>query len=279
MAGRTATGAAGVDLAADLSPLAALAAAHDVVVNASGVERADLATATGPTALVDISATGAYLEALRERATGPVVLGAGLVPGLSTITVRDLPARAGDDVDVLVMLGAGERHGPAAVAWTAGLVGSDVHRPPEGGRVRNLRERRRAVGPDGRTRSYLRADFPDHVLLRGPDAPLIRSYVALSSAPMTAALGLVGRLPAMRGVLGRAPHLGSDYWHVVVRNRRTGHVRQATGSGQSEATGRLTALAAERIVEARGTGATTMADLVSLDDALAAVHTSSRVEG
>lgn len=271
-AGRSATGAAGIDLTADLSPLAGLAAAHDVVVNASGVERADLATATGPTPLVDISATSANLVALRAHATGPVVLGAGLVPGLSTIMVRDLNACAGDDVDVLVMLGSGERHGPAAVAWTAGLVGADVHRPPEGGRVRNLRERRRAVGPDGRTRSYLRADFPDHVLLGGPGAPLIRSYLALSSTPVTAALGLVGRLPVLRGVLGRAPHVGSDAWHVLARNRRTGDVRRAAGAGQSEATGRLTALAAERVEGSGGTGAMTMADLVSLDDALAAVE-------
>jgi hypothetical protein len=278
-AGRSATGPAGIDLTSDLAPLAELAAAHDVVVNGSGVERSDLATATGPTPLVDISATGAYLEALRAHATGPVVLGAGLVPGLSTIMVRDLHARADDDVDVLVMLGSGERHGPAAVAWTAGLVGTDVHRPPEGGRERNLLERRRAAGPDRRTRRYLRADFPDHVLLGGPGAPRIRSYLALSSAPMTAALALIGRVPTLRGVLAAAPHIGSDDWHVIARNRRTRDLRQAAGSGQSEATGRLTALAAERVLERGGTGAMTMADLVSLDDALTALRTPSPVEG
>lgn len=266
-ASRTAPGDAGADLTGDLAPLARLAATHDVVVNAAGIERVDLSVATGRTPLVDISATGAYLAGLRANASGPVVLGAGLVPGLSTIMVTAIDARAGDDVDVLVMLGAGERHGPAAVAWTAGLVGTDIHEPPERVPLRNLRQSRRETGPDGRTRRYLRADFPDHVLLAEASGPAIRSYLALSSAQMTAALGLIGRVPALRGALGVAPHLGSDAWHVVARDRRTGARREASGSGQSEATGRLTALAAARAAEAPSFGAVPMSALVTLEEA------------
>ncbi len=265
-AGRTAPGDAGVDLRGDLTSLRRLASGHDVVVNASGIERADLADATGDTPLVDISATGSYLDALREAASGPVVLGAGLVPGLSTLLVDSLAYHPGDDVDVLVMLGAGERHGPAAVEWTAGLIGTDLHRPPEGGTVRNLRESRRETGADGRTRRYLRADFPDHILLSGPDAPAIRSYLTLSSAPTTAALSALSRIPSLRRTLAWAPHLGSDAWHVIARNRRTGERRQASGFGQSEATGRLTALAAVGAV--RAVGAVTMAEVVTLPEAL-----------
>lgn len=275
-ASRAASGTGRVDLRGDLGPVAALASVHDVVVNVSGVERADLAGATAATPLVDISATGAYLERLRDAAEGPVVLGAGLVPGLSTILTRSLMAETGagagrSDVDVLVMLGAGERHGPAAVAWTAGLVGVDVHRPPEGGRVRNLRESVRERGPDGRARRYLRADFPDHVLL-GDAHGAIRSYLTLGSGALTAALALVGRMPVLRGALTAAPHIGSDDWHIVVRDRRSGRRREATGRGQSEATGRLTALATERIVARSATssvGPVTMADLVAADEALA----------
>ncbi|WP_449281829.1 hypothetical protein [Leucobacter sp.] len=271
-ASRNAAGDARIDLGGDLAPLADLAAGHDVVVNASGVERPELAVATARTPLVDVSATGAYLEALRREAAGPVVLGAGLVPGLSTILARSIPGRPGDDVDVLVMLGTGERHGPAAVSWTAGLVGTDVHRPPEGRRVRNLRETRREEGPDGRVRRYLRADFPDHILLGTPRGPRIRSYLTLDSAPMTAALRAVGRVPVLRGALRAAPHVGSDAWHIVARNRRTGERREATGNGQSEATGRLTALVAVRVAavptESR---AVTMADLATLEDARAAL--------
>ncbi|MFJ4223498.1 hypothetical protein [Microbacterium sp. NPDC089695] len=271
-ASRASSGGARVDLHADLSPIATLAAAHDVVVNASGVERAELASATRATPLVDISATGSYLERLRSSSMGPVVLGAGLAPGLSTILARAVAEETdAGDLDVLVMLGAGEKHGPAAVDWTAGLVGTPVHRPPEGGDVQNLRESLRAAGPDGRARRYLRADFPDHMLLDDLDRP-VRSWLTLGSAPLTAALSLVGRMPALRGMLNAAPHWGSDAWHVVVRDRGTGRQRSAEGRGQSEATGRLTALAVVRVAERASssrTRAVTMADLVTAEEALA----------
>lgn len=65
--------------------------------------------------------------------------------------------------------------------------------------------------------------------------------------------------------------MGTDAWHVIAQNRRTGERDDASGRGQSEATGRLTALAAIRVVEARPVGSVTMADLVSTADALAAV--------
>lgn len=269
-AGRTAEADAVIDLhGGDLDALSTLTEEHDVVVNASGVERVDLARATGRTPLIEISATGSYLDALRSVAPEhAVVLGAGLIPGLSTVMVQSLRADTGDEVDVLVMLGSGEHHGPAAVDWTANLVGTDVYAHPEDERVRNLTTSVRATGPDGRTRRYLRADFPDHVLVGGTNGPRIRAYLTLSSAPMTLALGLVGRLPALRGAMASSPHLGSADWHLLVRNRRTSEQRHARGTGQSEATGRLTALAAIRAAQNTPPGPVTMADLVTLDEAL-----------
>ena len=260
-----------IDLHGDLGSVTRIAAEHDVVINASGVERADLGSAVGGVPLVDISATGSYLDALRVTASGPAALGAGLVPGLSTILAAALTPAPNREVDVFVMLGTGEKHGPAAVAWTAGLVGTDLHRPPEGGRVRNLRQSRRATGPDGRTRRYLRADFPDHVLL-GAGGGAIRTYLTLGSAPMTAALELVGRMPVLRGSLATAPHMGGDAWHVIAEDRESGERVQAAGRGQSEATGRLTALAAVRLVRASRDGrreVMTMADLVTVEEAIA----------
>jgi hypothetical protein len=272
-ASRSAPGGAALDLHADLAPLTRLARAHDVVVNASGVERAELGAAVGGTPLVEISASGAHLEALRGTATGPLLLGAGLVPGLSTVLVAELGTRPGDVVDVLLMLGAGEAHGPAAVDWTSALVGTDVHRPPERHPVRNLRSGVRAPGPDGRLRRYLRADLPDHLLLAPGRELAVRSYLTLGSAPMTAALALVGRVPRLRGLLRSAPHLGDDRWHLVVRSRRTGQRREAEGAGQSEATGRLTALAVESLGRrlGQGRGPWTMADLVDADEGRAAL--------
>jgi hypothetical protein len=229
---------------------------------------------TTSTPLIDISASGAYLEGLHARATGPIVLGAGLVPGLSTVLAADLESLPGDELDVCVMLGSGEQHGPAAVEWTAGLVGAELYRPPEGRSVMNLRGGVRSAGPDGRVRRYLRADFPDHVLLNavpgrshGDGGGLrVRSYLTLSSSALTWALAVVGRLPALRGLLKIAPHAGNSNWHVVVHNRRTGERLQAEGVGQSEATGRLAALATIRAVDTALRLPATMADIVSLDD-------------
>lgn len=271
--GRTADSDATLDLYGDLSPLAVAAAEHDVVVNASGVERVELAHACGGTPFVEISATGRYLAQLRDTAAeqSRLVLGVGLVPGLSTVLASSLGHSPGDDIDVLVMLGSGERHGPAAADWTAGLVGTDLYQPPEGAPVRNLTSSLRRSGPDGRTRRYLRADFPDHLLLGDPleNGVRVRSWLTLSSALMTGALALVGHVPALRGVLRSSPHVGSDAWHLVVRNRRTGEHREAHGHGQSAATGRLTALAAIRASASCKAAVVTMADLVSLEEALA----------
>ncbi|WP_194861933.1 saccharopine dehydrogenase [Dietzia sp. SYD-A1] len=261
-----------LDLHGDLATLGPAAAAHDVVINASGVERADLGTVVSTTPLVDISATGSYLDALRKSARGTVVLGAGLAPGLSTVLVSALDHRPGDDIDVFVMLGSGEHHGAAAVDWTAGLLGTDVHQSPETTPIRNFHTGRRATGPDGRRRLHLRADFPDHVLLGREEQLAIRSYLALGTAPETLALAVLGRLPALRGLLAAAPHLGGSDWHVIARNRRTGHQREAFGTGQSEATGHLAALAASRAAVTERTGAITMADLVDVDAAMASVE-------
>lgn len=255
-----------------LRTLAHLSAVHDVVINASGVETPALARCGAP-AVVEISATSAYLAALRralcedvggttmsEASVGTVVTGAGLVPGLSTLLIAELDTEPGDDVDLGVVLGTGEHHGAAAVEWTAGLLGTPVHHPPEGRRIVNLRQSRRITEPSGRRRRYLRADFPDHVLLADRGVR-VRSHLALSSRSATGALALAGRVPALGILLDRVPHVGSDEWLVVAQNRRTGRSRAARGRRQSWATGVLTAFAAELVAGGAARGAVTMADL------------------
>lgn len=74
-------GSVRVDLARDLEGFERLAAQSDVVINASGVEAPAVALHLGGATLVDISATGAYLAALRhtaDEAGASVLLGAGL---------------------------------------------------------------------------------------------------------------------------------------------------------------------------------------------------------
>lgn len=259
-----------VDLTArdGLAVLQDLADDHDVVINASGVENARIVTAVSGSMLVDISATGSYLDALRRgvpRGTG-VVLGAGLVPGLSTVLLAALGGMPGDDLDLAVVLGGGETHGAAAVEWTANLAGRELYRPPEGGVVLNFRDDRRLPGAFG-VRKHLRADFPDHLLIGATRGFSVRTYLATDSRIATTALGLVGRFPRLRRLVARAPHLGGERWSLTALNRRNGRVISARGTGQSSATGVITARMADLAGRLRPNGPMTGADLLTLDGA------------
>ncbi len=240
---------------------------HDVLVNASGIECPSLADFD---ALVEVSATAAYLDDLghRVRPGARALLGAGLAPGLSTLMISALTTRPGDEIDLGVLLGTGEHHGAAATAWTAGLVGTRVHCPPDLRETWNFREHRHLEGPGGKRRRYLRADFPDHVLIGRQRGLAVRSYLALSGRIATRALELVAHAPRTRGLITRSPHIGPDAWHLIAMNRRTDEAISAEGVGQSLATGTLTALAAERLVAAETPGAISMAELVTLSEAL-----------
>ncbi len=267
-----------VDLRGDVRGFAQLAPHHHVVINASGVENPDMAMHLGGATLVDISATGSYLAALRRAAdsTGAsVVVGAGLVPGLSTALVGELEAKPGDEIDVAIMLGSGEKHGAAAVAWTKSLAGSEIASRPETKAISNFRERRTLLGGDGKQRRYLRADFPDHTLLGAAGRYAVRSYLALSSRPLTRALAVVGAIPQLSSVISAAPALGDDSWALAAINRRTGERRTASGRNQSRATAELTALLAERSAVAGMHGCVTAHDLATSEELTAALSTRS----
>lgn len=261
----TAPGSVELDLASASGRrrMVAVAQECDVVIDASGREDPILARDLAEIPYVDISASAAYLDVLRDRpGAATLVLGAGIAPGVSTVLAAAVNPHPGDALDIAVLLGTGEVHGPAAVAWTAELAGRPIHRAPEGSTVQNLREVRR-FPLDGRPRRYLRADFPDHVLLEHTGAT-IRSYLALGSPLGTAGLALVGALPTLRGILAAAPHWGDDRWRVAVTNRRTGETLAASGYGQSRATGAFAALAAIAAADQPELGAVSMADLVDL---------------
>lgn len=267
---------AGAD-AASLTALAAAAGAHRVVINASGTENAEIAGFLGGAQLLDISASAEYLAALSVREpSAALVLGVGLAPGLTTALLGELAVAPGDEIDLGIMLGSGEKHGPAAVEWTAGLIGADLAEPAEGGSVRNLAERRFFAEPGARRRrTYLRADFPDHSLLqlRDGQAPLtVRSYLALSSRAMTWSLGLLGKLPRFAGLMRQVPALGDERWRITAVNRRTGESRTAHGVNQSRATAELTAATAIAALR-RGPvpGVTLGGDLLDLS-AVSGVH-------
>ncbi|MEO8222658.1 MAG: hypothetical protein ABI563_17955, partial [Specibacter sp.] len=83
-----------------------------------------------------------------------MVLGAGLGPGLSTRMAASPDNAPGDDVDVALMLGVGEKHGPAAVAWIQRLIGTPLAGPAENRTVMKLHERR-SFNDGDRSRRHL----------------------------------------------------------------------------------------------------------------------------
>ncbi len=237
---------------------------YEVIVNASGVENPELVRGLSRTVFLDVSASGGYLELLLKSGR-PVVCGAGLAPGLTTLLVSLLDSRPGDDIDVTVLLGGGEAHGPAAVEWTASLAGEAIYRAPEDERILNYRQRRRLWSPDG-DRMYLRADFPDHVLVGINRDVAVRTWLAMDSRLATSALAVVGRAPALARMLRHAPHVGGNQWAVAALNRRTRQRVSVQGDVQSRTTGHLAARAALAAVRRGVRGPTTSADLLDLND-------------
>jgi len=231
---------------AEAGSLRAALSGVDVVVNAAGVEDpAVAAVVTGHgAALVDITASSGYVAALeRLGPPRPVLLSVGLAPGLTNLLAAAVHAAAPGPVDLAVLLGAGERHGAAAVAWSYGLLGRRFRDPATGGQVRNYTQPRRIGLPgQGRRRLY-RADFCDqHVLTRDLQAP-VRTYFGLDSRLATAALAALTWIPGASRT-PRGLHLpGSDRWLVLARGRE-GTSRWASGRIQSHATAMLAATAA-----------------------------------
>ncbi|MHA7304906.1 hypothetical protein ACX80E_06640 [Arthrobacter sp. TMN-49] len=249
----------------DLGELLRASQLHDVVVNASGVENPALGTAMGDATLVDISASAGYLAQLSSASPQTsMVLGAGLAPGLSTLMAASLDNAPGDDIDVALMLGVGEKHGPAAVAWTQRLIGAPLVSPAENGTVMNLRERR-SFADGAITRGYLRADFPDHLLLGASQGIQVRNYFALDSPAATWALGAVARFPAARRLITMVPPMGSEDWSIVASNRRTAQSRRAWGTNQSSATAALTARIVDALASSRPAKPVTVTSLMSLE--------------
>lgn len=224
--------------------LTALLSDVDVVVNCSGVEDPALVariTSHG-VAVVDITATARYVEALeRLSLPQPVVLSVGLVPGLTNLLAASVRAGAptAGGIDIGIVLGAGEHHGKAGVAWTFDLLGRRFNDPATGEAIRNFTHPRRFELPAlGRRRLY-RADFSDqHTLTRDLGVP-VRTYLGLDSRVATAALAALTWIPGASHAPGGLRTPGGDGW-VVVAQRRDGPSRWATGRGQSRATAVIT---------------------------------------
>jgi hypothetical protein len=75
-----------------------------------------------------------------------------LGPGLTNLLAAAVHDTEPGPIDIALLVGAGERHGAAATAWSYGLLGKRF-RDPDGRLVRNYtRPRRFALPSDGRRR-------------------------------------------------------------------------------------------------------------------------------
>lgn len=265
-AGRDATRA---DLVLDLGDLAAVArasASADVVLNTSGREDPRVVTAAtaAGAAFVDISATATYLAKIEALdLSGPVALSVGIAPGITNLLAHAAAAQTDLPLDVAIVLGAGEHHGAAGAAWVYGMLGQSFADPATGTPVRSYTQPAPFDLTHGRRRLY-RTDFSDQATLTAELARPVRSYFGLDSRFATASLAALTWVPGARRLPTSIPMPGGERWYLQVRDAERVH-GSATGIGQSRATGRMAALAVERVRSADA-GVHHLPALMTIDD-------------
>lgn len=249
-----AAGSYRLDIRADPESLGAAAAGWDAVINASGLEDRTL-PARAPHALwVDISATGEYLAALARPgiAPGGAVLGVGIAPGITGILAAAVVRRDPGPIDTAILLGSGEKHGPAALDWTFGALGQRLTDPETGEKILAYTRPRRFR--DGtRWRTLTRVDFADPLLLSPRLGVPVRTYFATESRLANAALRIGARAPIIAPLLKRIALPGSEDWWIAAHGR-SGTVIEARGSRQSLATALVAARATEAALNAADPG-------------------------
>lgn len=139
-----------VDLRDGPHALAGVLGCVDVVVNAAGIEDPRLAEAAtdAGVAFVDITASAGCVEALeRLDPPAPVLLSVGLAPGLTNLLAHAAHGAGAGRIDLALVVGAGERHGRAGVAWAFGLLGRSFADPATRAPERSVRPGERAIRP------------------------------------------------------------------------------------------------------------------------------------
>lgn len=234
----------------DAAAMRQIASGHDIVVNVSGAELpelAELVTDSGA-AFVDISADRTYLDALAAmRPRRPILAGTGLAPGLTNLLADSVPGT--DPLQIGIVAGIGEQHGPAARAWIWRTAGERY----DDGTV--YRTSRRFDVPGLGVRTLLRAAFGEQMQLANTAKRQVTAWLALDPPAATAFLRMAGALPAtgryldlLSTPLARLMS-GRDRWIVVVAAGGE-TLRVASGRSQSVATALVTALSLASVLAA-----------------------------
>ncbi len=225
-----------VDLRDDAAVQRALHGAYAVLMCAdmdnARIARACLARGVH---YVDVTASHDTIVAIRAlRGDATALLSVGLAPGVTNLLARHCVELTGArDVEIGVLLGGGERHGAAAIAWTLGGLAD--------------------LGPSWRAefpaphgpRTVHGFPFSDqHTLRETLDVDHVRTGLCLDSRLLTALLPTAARFARGLGPLARA-HVGRDGFAVAVS---AGGVTCAfSGRRQSRATGVVAALLVDRL--------------------------------
>ncbi len=225
---------------------------------------------------VDISADGRILEMIEaldptaRRHGGTALIDVGLAPGLTNVLARLLTERSPvEQLDLFVLLGVGDDHGPAALEWTLDKFDSEfiVIEAGEPHWVRAQRETLRFRVPGRRLPALgVRFDFPEQrSLARTLGVPTVSSWMATlppavaRSMRLTALAGggeLTRRPRSRHALLGLFERggVGTDECGALVRaTGPDGQSEEASvlAKGQSELTAAATALMAREVIAGR----------------------------
>lgn len=186
------------------------------------------------------------LDDLARSRDRTAVLSVGLVPGVTNLLARYCADRTpASSAHIGVLLGTGEKHGPAALRWTIDQVGELTGS-----------WRMRFPSPHG-VRTVHRFPFSDQYTLPATlSIPEVRTGMCLDTRFSTLALKLAQRplvtralrRPRVRAAVLAAlsgTHFGSDAFAVTARVGQT--QASLSGNRQSRATGLVAALLIQRI--------------------------------
>jgi len=155
---------------------------------------------------VDVSASGAFLSQVEQlhgqaAANGATaVLGVGLAPGLTNLLARYAAEQLDqtEEINIAIMLGLGDQHGKAAIAWTVEHLNSPFHV------IQNDSKQAVASFTDGRTtdfgerlgrRKAYRFNFADqHSLPRTLHVPTVSTRLCFDSSFTTGLLAGMRRI-------------------------------------------------------------------------------------
>ena len=261
----------------DIGDPAALSLEHPgVVVNCTGIEDLDamLRWRRSGWRIIDITASSTYAARLAslDRDGPAVIVGVGLIPGLTTLLARHLTAQDDEATEVVIscLLGLGEDYGDASRDWTYGQLGRRIDDPA--GSFRNFSTPTSIDFPGGfGRRPAWRFDFADRVLLPPEIDVHVTTRYCFDTRLAGRALAAASAIPGARELLRRLNRLsrhaiGSTAWWAGVVETDTGRRSTALGNGQSHGTAAVTAIAAQHLAAATSEDPRYLWDLIDVAD-------------